>query len=102
MTTLKQAIKEGKLDESISELVWMLLPTIALKQYRAWVRSGVPVSHACRSHLSGDAEVALKAGVRRVPAEAWSSCPNPWLIGAVAPLPRLRRSAGDIEERDIP
>lgn len=85
MTALKQAIKEGKLGESISELVWMLLPAIALKQYRAWVRTGVPVSHACRSHLSGNAEVALKAGVRRAPAEAWASCPNPWLIAAAAP-----------------
>lgn len=70
----------------ISELEWMLLPPIALKQYRVWVRSGVPVAYACWAHLSDDAEVALKAGVRRVPAEAWASGPNLWLIDAVAPF----------------
>lgn len=70
----------------ISELEWMLLPPIALKQYRIWVRSGVPVAYACWAHLSDEAEAAMKSGVRRVPAEAWASGPNLWLIDAIAPF----------------
>jgi len=70
----------------ITELEWMLLPPIAMKQYRIWQRGGVPVAYACWAHLSDDAEAALKAGVRRVAPEAWASGENLWLIDAVVPF----------------
>ncbi|WP_281019612.1 MULTISPECIES: toxin-activating lysine-acyltransferase [unclassified Minwuia] len=74
----------------ISELEWILLPPMALKQYRVRVHSGVSVDEACWAHLSDDAETALKAGVRRVrppkpgPAAPTSGSSTPSLPSAAA------------------
>jgi hemolysin-activating ACP:hemolysin acyltransferase len=83
-----QPAKSDPNDQSaaIGKAIWVLLPPIAMKQYRIWQRAGVPVAYACWAHLSDETEAALKAGVCRVAPEAWASGPNFWPIEAVVPF----------------
>ena len=75
----------------LTELDWMVMPPIPLRQFRIWRQNNQPVAYASWAFLSDEASQRFIDGVsagrvgRLAPGE-WKSGENLWLIDFVAPF----------------
>lgn len=70
----------------ISDLEWMVIPAIALGQFRLWRQGGLPVAYASWAYLSDEAAARAKEGVRRLAPIDWKSGENAVLMDLIAPF----------------
>ncbi len=73
-------------DLSISDLEWILIPAIALKQFRIFRKEGrQPVGVALWGYLDAESEVRLEKTGKLRPAD-WKSGDRLWLVELISPM----------------
>ncbi len=75
----------------ISELDWLLLPSLQLRQFRIWRHNGQPVGFASWAYLAQEAadrfvESAKAGRMGRIAPNEWKSGDQLWLIDFLAPF----------------
>jgi len=71
----------------IADLEWALLPPIALRQCRVFVRGGrPPVGFASWAFVSDEVEARLKAGQTKLKPAEWKSGDRCWIVDLIAPF----------------
>lgn len=83
----------------ITDIDWMLVPPVALEQYRLWKRDNLPVAFATWGYLSPDAESRLLTGVRNVTESDWNSGEQLWLMDLIAPFGGQEEAALELKEK---
>lgn len=68
------------------DLEWMMMPALALEQYRVFRGDKTPLGVALWAYLSDDAEKKLDAGTGRLRPDEWKSGDNLWLVDMIAPF----------------
>jgi cytolysin-activating lysine-acyltransferase len=71
---------------AIGDLEWMMMPALALEQYRVFRGDKTPVGVALWAYLSDEAEKKLDAGAGRLRPNEWKSGDNLWLVDLIAPF----------------
>jgi len=70
----------------ISDLEWALLPPIALRQCRVFVKDGRPVGFASWAFVSDEVDARLRTGQTKLKPAEWKSGDRCWLIDLIAPF----------------
>ena len=75
----------------ISELDWLLLPALQLRQFRIWRHNGQPVGFASWAYLTPESadrfvESAKAGRMGRIAPNEWKSGDQLWLIDFLAPF----------------
>ena len=71
---------------AIGDLEWMMMPALALEQYRVFRGDKTPVGVALWAYLSDEAEQKLDSGAGRLRPDEWKSGDNLWLVDMIAPF----------------
>lgn len=71
----------------LADMEWLLMPPIALKQFRLWRREKIPVAYASWAYLDDAVVERIRQGgpLRLAPKE-WRSGKNAWLVDFVCPF----------------
>lgn len=69
----------------ISDIEWLVLPPVALGQYRLLRRNGQPIAYASWACVSQEVDARLEAGNLRLRPGDWASGDQWWLIDFVVP-----------------
>lgn len=83
----------------ITDLEWLVLPAVALNQFRLWRRGTVPVAFATWAYLSDEAEARLKQGIRRIAPMDWKSGDNLWLMDLICPFGGQDEAMKELKEK---
>ena len=70
----------------ISDLEWMVMPSILLEQFRIFYGPESPAAVALFAFVSKEADQRLREGASRLRPDEWKSGDIPWLIELVAPF----------------
>ena len=70
----------------MTDLEWLVLPPVMLKQFRIFRRDRIPVAFASWAYLNEDAARRLTNGSRRLKPQDWKSGEELWLIDLIAPF----------------
>jgi len=70
----------------ISDLEWMVMPSILLEQFRIFYGPKSPAAVALWATVSEETDARLRAGESRLRADEWKGGDIPWLIELVAPF----------------
>ena len=88
----------------ISDLEWLLVPPIGLKQFRLWRRDNLPVAFASWAFLSEDVAARFADSVkqgqtwgRRLAPADWRSGDQLWLIDLVCPFGGIEEAARQLK-----
>lgn len=80
----------------ISDLEWMLMPAILLRQFRLFPGKNQPLGIALWAQLSDDVSQRLETGGRLKP-EDWKSGSNLWLVELLAPFGQQEAMINDLK-----
>lgn len=70
----------------VTDLEWLAVPPVALRQFRLWRRNNLPVAYASWAYLNEAAEARLMQGVRKLSPNDWKSGDRLWLVDLVVPF----------------
>jgi cytolysin-activating lysine-acyltransferase len=70
----------------VTDLEWLAVPPVALRQFRLWRRNNLPVAYASWAYLNEAAEARLMQGVRKLSPTDWKSGDRLWLVDLVVPF----------------
>lgn len=70
----------------VTDLEWLAVPPVALRQFRLWRRNNLPVAYASWAYLNEAAEARLMQGVRKLAPNDWKSGDRLWLVDLVVPF----------------
>ncbi len=70
----------------LTDLEWLVLPPVMLKQFRIFRRDGMPIAYASWARLTEDAEARMTSNVRKLAPGDWNAGDRLWLIDVVAPF----------------
>lgn len=70
----------------ISDLEWMVMPSILLEQFRIFYGPNSPAAVAIWANVSKETDARLRAGESRLKANEWNDGNIPWLIELVSPF----------------
>ncbi|MEK9967765.1 MAG: toxin-activating lysine-acyltransferase [Ferrovibrio sp.] len=70
----------------VTDLEWLAVPPVALRQFRLWRRNNLPVAYASWAYLNETAEARLMQGVRKLAPNDWKSGDRLWLVDLVVPF----------------
>lgn len=70
----------------LADLEWVLLPPLALKQFRLFTKDGRPVAFATWAFVSEEVAARLEAGAGKLKPSEWKSGDKCWIVELVAPF----------------
>ena len=91
----------------LTELDWMVMPPIPLRQFRIWRQNNQPVAYASWAFLSDEASQRFIDGVSagrvgRLAPDEWKSGENLWLIDFIAPFGGGDAMIDELREKVFP
>jgi len=87
----------------IGDIEWMLVPPVAMGQFRLWRNNGMPVGFATWALLAEEAEKRiLEGGVRRLAPKDWNGGENVWLMDLITPFGGREEAVREIKEQVFP
>lgn len=87
----------------IADLEWMLVPPVAVGQFRLWLEKTLPVGFATWAFLSEDAEKRIKeGGIRRLAPNDWKSGDRIWLMDLITPFGGRDEAVKEIKTQVFP
>lgn len=81
----------------ISDLEWMVMPPVLLKQFRLFPGKTQPLGCALWAKLSAEVEQRLEAGVARLAPQDWNSGDRLWLVELLAPFGHQEKMIEDLK-----
>ncbi|HWR04555.1 MAG TPA: toxin-activating lysine-acyltransferase [Humidesulfovibrio sp.] len=82
----------------LADVKWLVLPALALQQYRIFRKDGVPVAYVSWAMLTEEAENRLKQGQMRLRPDEWKAGERSWIIDLVAPYGGQQEILADIKK----
>lgn len=75
----------------MTEIDWLILPPVQLRQFRIWRRDNQPIGYASWAYLSDEAAARLADGalgtrLRRIAPGEWKGGDQLWLVDVVTPF----------------
>jgi len=84
----------------LSDLEWLLMPPLALRQFSVFRHNDVPVGYVSWAFLSDETEARLKSGTRpRLQPGEWKGGDNLWIVDIVAPLGGADKMLAELKEK---
>jgi len=83
----------------LTDMEWLVLPPIALNQFRIWRQNNMPVAFASWAYLSDDAEARIKQNIKKLAPIDWKSGEHLWLIDMVAPFGGAEEAVKELREQ---
>lgn len=85
----------------ISDLEWMVMPPMLLRQFRIFPGKSQPMGVALWASLSPEVEKRLEAGGTRLAPNEWKSGDSVWLVDLIAPFGHQETMLEDIKKKTI-
>lgn len=82
----------------ISDLEWMVMPPMLLRQFRIFPGKNQPMGVALWASLSPEVEKRLEAGGTRLAPQEWKSGESLWLVDLIAPFGHQETMLEDIKK----
>lgn len=82
----------------ISDLEWMVMPPMLLRQFRIFPGKNQPLGVALWASLSPEVEKRLEAGGTRLGPNEWKSGDSIWLVDLIAPFGHQETMLADIKK----
>ncbi|MBL4645739.1 MAG: toxin-activating lysine-acyltransferase [Rhizobiales bacterium] len=82
----------------LSDLEWMVMPPILLRQFRIFPGKNQPIGLALWARVSDEVEQRLKDGNVRMAPKDWQSGPNYWLVELLAPFGHQEVMLADLQK----
>lgn len=70
----------------LTDMEWLVMPTLQLNQFRLWQQNGMPVAYASWAFLDEAAEGRMRESIKRLAPVDWKSGDALWLIDMIAPF----------------
>ena len=86
----------------MTDLEWLLMPSLLHQQFRIFRRDNVPVAFVSWAWLTEDAEKRFLSGVRRLQPGDWKAGDRLWLIDLIAPFGGLDAVTKELREKVFP
>jgi len=86
----------------ISDLEWLLLPPLMLKQCKLYMERDFPIGYVSWAFLSTSVEERLVQSGGRLAAGEWKSGDQLWLIDMVAPFGSVDKILTDVRDTIFP
>jgi len=86
----------------LTDLEWLLLPPLLLKQFRVYRRDKVPFAYVSWALLTAEVEDHFRNGVRRLKPGDWNAGDRLWLIDFIAPFGGADAVVKDLREELFP
>lgn len=87
----------------IADLEWMLVPPVAVGQFRLWLEKTLPVGFATWAFLNEDAEKRIQeGGIRRLAPNDWKSGDRIWLMDLITPFGGRDEAVKEIKTQVFP
>lgn len=82
----------------ITDMEWLIMPPVALEQFRIWREKNMPVAIATWAFLGPEQSERLKSGIKKLTPTDWKSGDELWLMDFIAPKPAPAQAGGGKEE----
>lgn len=82
----------------ISDLEWLVMPAILLKQFRIFHRNEVPAACAIWAQVNEDVAARIRDGQPRLKVEEWRCGDIPVILEAIAPFGNSKRLAEELQQ----
>jgi cytolysin-activating lysine-acyltransferase len=82
----------------LADVKWLVLPALALQQYRIFRKDGVPVAYVSWAMLTEEAENRVKQGQMRLRPDEWKAGERSWVIDLVVPYGGQQEILADIKK----
>ena len=82
----------------LSDLEWMLIPPVALGQFRLWREGTIPSGFATWAYLNEEVEARLKAGPLRLAPAEWKCGDRLTLMMLLTPFGGAEAAMKDLKE----
>ena len=86
----------------LTDLEWLLLPPLLLKQFRVYRRDKVPFAFVSWALMTAEVEERFRNGVRRLKPGDWNAGDRLWLIDFIAPFGGADPVVKDLREKLFP
>ncbi|NKB20302.1 MAG: toxin-activating lysine-acyltransferase [Alphaproteobacteria bacterium] len=83
----------------LQDMDWMLVPPIALQQFRLWRRENAPVAFASWAFMNEEAEERIKTDITSITEDDWNSGEQAWLIDLIAPFGGVEEAVKELKEK---
>jgi cytolysin-activating lysine-acyltransferase len=83
----------------LADLEWQVLPPLALRQARVFLKGPQPIAFASWGFVSAAVAERLRAGERRMQAADWRSGDQPWIVDLVTPFGARNEIVGELTEK---
>lgn len=83
----------------LSDIDWLLVPPVALHQFRLWRRDNLPVAFASWAFLGSEAEERIRHDIRNLREDDWRSGEQAWLIDIIAPFGGADEAVKELREK---
>jgi len=81
----------------MADMEWLVIPPVALGQFRLWRNGNQPEGFASWAYVSDDVDQALAQGRGRLRPTDWKSGPHLWLMDLVAPFGGQAKAIEDLK-----
>jgi cytolysin-activating lysine-acyltransferase len=86
----------------VSDLEWMLVPPVALAQFRLWRHENKPIGFVTWAQVSREVDDRLAKGERRLKFEDWSSGDRLWLMDIILPFGGHTEALAELKSQVFP
>jgi cytolysin-activating lysine-acyltransferase len=72
----------------VSDLEWLAVPAVSLKQFRIYMQEGTstPIAFVSWAYLTEETEQRLLSGQRKLSPVEWNEGDRPWIIDIITPF----------------
>lgn len=86
----------------VTDVEWMIMPAVALNQFRVWRNQNMPVVFATWAFLGPRQEERMREGVTRLAPTDWKSGDQLWLVDLIAPFGGRDEAIQDLKKSIFP
>lgn len=82
----------------LSDLEWMAMPPLLLRQFRIFPGKDQPIGVALWARLSDEVVARMESGANRLAPGDWNSGDNMWLVELIAPFGHQDKMLEDLQK----
>ncbi len=86
----------------IADMEWLVMPPVALEQFRIWREKNMPVAIATWAFLGPEQSERLKQGIKKLSPTDWKSGDELWLMDFIAPFGGQEEALKELKDAVFP
>jgi len=83
----------------LADMKWLVIPAVALQQYRIFRKDGIPVAYVSWAMISEETEARLMEGKMRLRPDEWKGGDRVWIIDLIAPFGGQQAIMMDLKDK---